>query len=263
MLSQSGAVQTLAPGAGWVQLSAYGQNATESFNPEGTRQPFVTGAEFRTRSAFVTAAVGVAWGAELWAQVPIHDLSVEGPGGGSRGEGVGDIRVAARIGSELFGLFVPVALRAGIKVPGSDFPVDARLLPLSEGQTDIEVSLESGRSFDGLPIYVVGWAGYRWRFENETADREPGDEFFGHAAVGGGLGRFNWELGTDVLRGRAPRAQGFSLDNEQRRLVLLVPTIGYGVGPGRLEATLQHPLSGRNLPAATGLSVGYRALWGL
>ena len=30
----------------------------------------------------------------------------------------------------------------------------------------------------------------------------------------------------------------------------------------RLEVELQQPLSGRNLPAATGLSMGYRALWG-
>ncbi|MBT8336057.1 MAG: transporter, partial [Gemmatimonadetes bacterium] len=261
-LSQSGAIRTLEPGSGWIQLSGYAQNATESFNPEGTRQPFVTGAEFRTRSAFLTAAVGVAWGLELWAQLPLHDLAVEGPGGSSDGDGVGDLRFAARLGSDLVGLDLPVALRAGVKVPGSDFPVDARLLPLSEGQTDVEVSVETGRSVGALPIYWVGWLGYRWRFENETADREPGDEWFAHAAVGGGIGRFSWEIGSDVLRGRAPRAQGFSLDNEQRRLVLLVPTVGYGFGPGRLEATVQHPLSGRNLPAATGLSIGYRALWG-
>ena len=205
---------------------------------------------------------GIARGLELWAQVPVHKLSIEGPGGGSRGDGLGDLRFAARVCGELFGVEVPVAVRAGVKIPGSDFPVDARLLPLSEGQTDIEVSVETGRSFEDLPIYLVGWVGYRWRSENETADREPGDEFFGHAAVGGSVGRFSWEVGSDVLRGRAPRAQGFSLDNEQRRLVLLVPTVGYGFGPGRLEVTLQQPLSGRNLPAATGLSLGYRALWG-
>lgn len=261
-LSQSGSISTLAPGSGWVQLSGYAQNATESFNPVGTRQRFVAGSEFRTRSAFVTAAAGVARGLELWAQIPLHRLTVEGPAGASRGNGVGDVRFAARISADIFGSSLPIALRGGVKVPGSDFPVDARLLPLSEGQTDIELSLESGRSLDPLPIYVVGWLGYRWRSENATAAREPGNEWFAHGAVGGGLGRFNWEVGTDLLRGEPPIAQGFTLDNEGRRLVLLVPTLGYAVGPGRLEATLQSPLSGRNLPAATGLSIGYRALWG-
>ena len=262
MLSQSGAIRTLTPGAGWFQLSVYGQNATESFNPIGDRQPFIAGNQFRTRSAFVTGAVGVLAGVELWAQIPVHSLAVEGPAGASRGNGVGDVRLATRVGAEAFGLEAPIALRAGIKIPGGDFPVDARLLPLTEGQTDFEVSIESGHALSGLPLYVVGWLGYRWRGENATAAREPGDEWFGHAAVGGGIGAFSWEVGADVLRGGTPTAQGFTLDNERRRLILLVPTVGYDVGPGRLEFTLQSPLSGRNLPAATGLSLGYRALWG-
>ena len=262
MLSQSGAIRTLDPGAGWFQLSVYGQNATESFNPVGERQPFVAGNRFRTRSAFVTGAVGVVPGLELWAQLPVHQLTVEGPAGSSQGNGVGDVRLAARIGSAALGLEWPVAIRAGIKIPGGDFPVDARLLPLSEGQTDLEVSIETGHAFSGLPIYLVGWLGHRWRSENATADREPGDEWFAHAAVGGGVGAFSFELGTDVLHGGTPAAQGFTLDNESRRLILLVPTVGYEVGPGRLELTLQSPLSGKNLPAATGLSLGYRALWG-
>jgi hypothetical protein len=262
MLSQSGAIHTLAPGAGWLQLSVYGQNATESFNPVGERQPFVAGNRFRTRSAFVTGAVGVRRGVEFWAQIPVHRLSVEGPAGASRGNGVGDIRLAARIGPQSLGIDAPIALRAGVKIPGGDFPVDARLLPLTEGQTDFEVSLESGHALSELPLYVVGWLGYRWRGENAAAAREPGDEWFAHAAVGGGMGAFNWEVGAEVLRGGPPTAQGFTLDNEGRRLILLVPTLGYDVGPGRLEFTLQSPLSGKNLPAATGLSLGYRALWG-
>lgn len=262
MLSQSGAIRTLEPGSGWLQLSLYGQNATESFNPLGERKTFVAGNRFRTRSAFVTGAVGVVRGLEIWGQVPVHRLSVEGPAGSSRGNGVGDVRLAARVGSEMLGLELPIAVRAGVKLPGGDFPVDARLLPLTEGQTDIEVSVETGHAFSTLPVYAVGWLGHRWRAENATADREPGDEWFGHAAVGAGVGAFSFELGVDVLRGGAPSAQGFSLDNERRRLVLLVPTVGYDVGPGRFEATLQSPLSGRNLPAATGLSLGYRALWG-
>ena len=56
------------------------------------------------------------------------------------------MRLAARIGSAALGLEWPVAIRAGIKIPGGDFPVDARLLPLSEGQTDLEVSIGAASS---------------------------------------------------------------------------------------------------------------------
>lgn len=82
-------------------------------------------------------------------------------------------------------------------------------------------------------------------------------------ALGGSAGRVTWELAADGLWGGALTAQGFILDDERRRLVQLLPTVGIGVGPGRLEATAQIPVSGRNLPVGRGLSVGYRIAWGL
>ena len=157
-----------------------------------------------------------------------------------------------------------MGLRFGAKVPGSTFPVDARVLPLTEGQRDWEISLESGRSFDFLPIYVVGWAGYRWRGQNETALYEPGDESFGHLAVGGSVYDLAWQIGADGLWGQAPTVVGLLLaDQEARRLLQIVPTVGYAVGPGTVEATVQIPLAGRNLPAGAGFSVSYRTAWGL
>ena len=101
---------------------------------------------------------------------------------------MGDIRAAVRVGGELLGVRVPFALRAGIKLPGSEFPVNPRVLPLTEGQRDLEVSLESGWVGDDLPVYLVGWVGYRWRGPNRTAGFEPGDEWFGHVALGGQAG---------------------------------------------------------------------------
>ncbi|MBW3535988.1 MAG: hypothetical protein KY453_12370, partial [Gemmatimonadetes bacterium] len=107
------------------------------------------------------------------------------------------------------------------------------------------------------------WAGYRLRGENRDAARTPGDEGFAHLAVGGVLRSVAWELGSDWLWGAAPEAQGLELPGERRRLVQLVPTIGVTVAGGRLEATSQIPVAGRNLPAGVGLSLGYRINWGL
>lgn len=262
-LAQSGAIQTLPAGAGWVQLSLYGQRADEFFNHLGDRQPFLASSRFDTRSVFVTGAVGLVDGVELWAQVPTHHLNVDATSGGSTTTGVGDLRFAARVGPELFGLDVPLAVRAGLKLPGSDFPVDATVLPLTEGQTDFEVSVESGRSLGGLPMYVMGWVGYRWRGTNQEVLRQPGDERYAHLAVGGLAGDLTWEVATDGLWGTAPLAHGVRLNGERRRLIQLLPTVGYGVGPGRLEFTGLIPVSGRNLPAGVGLSMGYRTTWGL
>jgi hypothetical protein len=205
----------------------------------------------------------VADGLELWAQVPVHNLDVESPGGDSRSSGLGDIRVAARLGSELFGLDFPLSVRLGAKFPGSDFPVDATVLPLTEGQRDWEVSLESGFQLPGRSEYLMGWMGYRWREENRDAAREPGDELFASATVGGAVGTISWALTADALWGGTPLAQGFELPGDKRRLLQLLPTIGSQVGPGRLEATAQVPVSGQNLPVGVGISIGYRLAWGL
>lgn len=262
-LTQSGAIGALPQGARWLQLSVSGQRATEGFNPLGERQQMIGGAEFDTRSLFLTGAIGVWEGIEVWAQLPVHRLTVTGPAGDSEGRGVGDIRAAVRVSPRLVGLDLPLAVRAGIKIPGSDFPVDPRVLPLTEGQRDLEVSVESGWSGDDLPMYVVGWVGYRWRGPNDAARFEPGDERFAHAAVGGWAGSFSFELGVDALWGLAPTEQGLVLEGDRRRLLQILPTVGMGLGPGRLEVTTPVSVSGRNLPAAVGVSVGYRTSWGL
>ena len=70
-LAQSGAIGTMPPGSGWLQLSVLGQRATEAFNPLGERQRFVGVSEFVTRSAYLTAAYGVTDGVEIWGQLPV------------------------------------------------------------------------------------------------------------------------------------------------------------------------------------------------
>lgn len=261
-LTQSGAIRTLPAGAGWAQVSVYGQRSTEGFDHFGDRVAFLANSTFEVRSVFLTAATGITEGLELWVQAPIHNLSIDGAGGASDAFGLGDLRGAVRLSPALFGVEVPLALRAGVKIPGSDFPVAATELPISEGQIDWEVSLESGWSSIDLPVYVVGWLGYRWRTMNDDVGYDPGDEAFAHAAVGGFVGSFNWELGVDGLWGGAPFESGLTLPSGARRLVQLLPTVGTEIGPGQLELTVPVPVAGRNLPAGFGVSLGYRTTWG-
>ena len=262
-LTQSGAIRTLPQGAGWVQLSLSGQRATESFNPLGDRQRFLSDSEFDTRSAYVTGAYGVVTGLEVWAQAPVHHLNVEASSGASTSRGIGDLRGAIRLSLALVGWEFPVAFRAGLKVPGSEFPVDATELPLTEGQRDLEVSVESGWAPDFSPVYVVGWAGFRWRAADAAGRHEPGDEGFAHLAFGGVFESVNWEVGFDGLWGGAPTQQGLEIPGSARRLLQLLPTIGVGIGPGRLELTTPIPMWGKNLPAGYGISLGYRVVWGM
>lgn len=152
-------------------------------------------------------------------------------------------------------------MRAGIKFAGTDFPIDSRVIPLSEGQTDYELALESGWAFKGVPLYVVGWAGYRWRTEDESTGRQPGDERFAYLAVGGPWGNFRLEIGLEMLDGLAPVQNRVSIPGSARHLVQLSPAIGWAVGPGSLEIGGPIPLSGRNVPTGPGLSIGYLLTW--
>jgi hypothetical protein len=257
-LAGTGILGTLPPGGGWLQASLFGQRATQIFSPDGNRHDFLADSRFDTRSLYLTGAYGLVKGLEIWAQVPFHRLRVESDGGDSESDGVGDVRVAGRIGSELVGLDLPLTIRLAAKFPGSEFPVDATILPLTEGQRDFEVALESGLSLQPRTLYVRGFAGYRWREENTDAHRDPGDEAFASLAVGGASGSFHWELAADGLWGRPPVAQGLTLEGEGRRLLQLLPIAGFQAGPGQVEATAQIPLWGKNLPVGIGFSLGYR-----
>ena len=76
-LVQSGTISTLPAGAGWLQVTLYRQRADESFNHLGNRQPFLADGQFDTRSVFLTGSFGLGRGLELWAQLPVHNLSLK------------------------------------------------------------------------------------------------------------------------------------------------------------------------------------------
>lgn len=260
-LSGSGSLRTLPPGSGWIQLSGYVQEADTRFTFEGERETFFSSGAASTRSLYLTAAVGVVWGLDVWAQASLHRLRYSDDSGSRDRTGLGDVRLAARAGAELVGLDLPVSLRAGVKLPGSRFPVDVTVLPLSEGQVDAEVSVESGHAFAGGAFYVLGWVGHRWRLGISEAERNPGDEWFGHVAAGGARGSLRWELAVEGLFGAPPVQQGIELVTDRRRLVQVVPGVAWQVGPGEADLGVQVPLAGRNLPSDPSVALGYRLSW--
>jgi hypothetical protein len=199
----------------------------------------------------------------LWVQVPVHRLGFSDETGSVSRVGIGDPRASARVGGALFGLDeLPVSVRAGLKVPGSEFPVNPDVLPISEGQTDVELVLEAGRALTGsYPLHIVGWAGYRWRFENTDRARKPGDERFARLGVGGPAGELRWDFAVEGLWGLAPVQQGFVLDGARRRLLQVLPTVGWRVGNAELEVTARLSVSGRNLPTGPSVSAGVLLPW--
>jgi hypothetical protein len=140
------------------------------------------------------------------------------------------------------------------------------VIPLTEGQRDWEVLVELGHSFYPIPVYVMGWAGYRWRETNEAIARKPGDERLFYVAAGGTVGHFTWKMAVDGLLGRPPVRRlssglAIELERDTRRLVQLLPAVGWRVGPGAVELGTRIPVAGRNLPAGPALTLGYFITW--
>lgn len=259
----AGAQWVNEPGEGWIEVSVFHHETDEEYRASGEAEPFFADGHMISTSTFLNGAIGVLPGLDVWYQAPVHHFQFDDAAGDRTKTGIGDIRGWLRLGPGALGLEDPVpvevALRGGVKLPGSDFPVDAEVIPLTEGQRDWELLVEVGRSFYPLPLYVKGWVGRRWRERNAEVRWDPGNETFAFLATGGSAGAFTWELAAEGLWGDPPVKEGIFLQNGGRKMIQLMPGLGVdtGFGPVELEVGAQLPLDGRNLPAGPSLRAGF------
>lgn len=246
------------PGQGWVQLSAYHHDTTQEFGLERERREIRSGGHAISTSLFATTAVGVVRGVDVWLQVPFHRIDYSDTAGDRVRSGIGDVRTFLRFSPTLLlGSDFPLAIRGGVKLSVGDFPLDAEIIPLGEGQTDWELMAEVGHSFWPRSVYVMGWVGYRWREANLERRIDFGDEAFFFAAVGGTTRRVAWKFSVEGWDGGAWIAEGIRLENASREMVQITPTVGTAAGPGQVELGARIPLAGRNLTAGPAFTVGY------
>lgn len=255
-------VGSLLPGQGWIQASVLSLNTDEQFGFSGAEEAYFNGGRLDLQSFQLTGAVGLVTGLEVWVQGVLHSLEFRDASRSSHRTGLGDVRVWLRAGPSLFGVHeadLPlwIGLRAGGKLPGSEFPVDRTQIPLTEGQKDAEVALEVGRVFADGQLAVQAWAGHRWRESNERVELRPGNEWFGYASVAGVIGPVQARLSAQILDGSPYETFGLKLPTSRRELFAVFPTLGMQVGPGTVEVGAQLPLAGRNLPAGGAFTLGY------
>ena len=255
------------PGTGWAKLQVAHQDTRRRFDETGHVEPYFNeDARSITTTVRFTGAVGLWRGLDVWIDVPYHRLAFNDVTRNRLTTGLADPRFFVRVGPSLVGVDdVPfaVALRGGVKFPVGDFQLDAEQISLSQGQRDWELLLEVGKSLYPWPVYVMAWAGYRWREVNPETERKPGDERLFYVAAGGALDRCRWTVAVDGQFGGAPVRTDFNLelDRNRRELLQLIPTVGWSVGPGAVEAGIRLPLHGRNLPAGPVFTLGYFLQW--
>jgi hypothetical protein len=133
---------------------------------------------------------------------------------------------------------------------------------IGEGQRFVTQTLaQRGLGAGAYPLHIVGWAGYRWRFRNDDRTRKPGDERFARVGMGGPVASLRWDLAVEGLWGLPPEQQGFVLAGARRRLIQVLPTLGWRLGSTELEVTARLSVSGRNLPSGPSISAGFLLPW--
>lgn len=256
-------------GAGIVQVTAYHSESSNWFGPDSRSTALPLAGDAVTTSLYVTTVAGISHGMEVWFQLPVHRVRYRDNSRDDSRIAIGDPRFSLRIGGELLGLdALPVSIRAGIKLPGSEFPVDADLVPVSDGQTDFEVAVEAVHVLAGAyPLQLSSWAGYRWRFEDTKRGRKPGDERFARLGAGGPVGaagsRLRWQLAAEGLWGEPFEALGLAPRNSRRTLVQILPSLGWRLrdSGAEVEVTGRFSVDGRNLPSGPALTAGFTLPW--
>ena len=240
---------------GWASFSMYYLDTQEQFGPSGEVRNFVLEGQAQTASSFLTIAMGIAPGVDIWIQPSYHRLEFADLGGTRISWGFGDTRLYVRTAPlRLVGSDFPFAIRAGTKLP-TDFESGTDLIPLGDGQRDWEVMAEVGHSFWPRPFYAAAWAGYRWREAGESSDF--GNERFFNVSVGGGADLLGFKVQLEGWYGGVPVFGGLLGVGQEREMVRLSPSLLVTAGPGQVELGSRVPLAGQNLATGPEIVVGY------
>jgi len=251
------------PGKGWVSVQYFYHDTRDRFDQFADETPFFADGHAVSNAVFATAALGLIPNWDVWVRVSWNSLDFTDAADERSRTGIGDTNVWLRVAPlKYFDIDFPFAIRGGVKAPTGDSPVDAEIIPLGEGQTDWEIMGEVGHSFWPAPYYVNGWVGYRWRKENEDTRKDPGEEVFFLAQVGGNTGRIGYKVIVEGWDGDTPVIEGIPVRNARREYLQITPSISWDTGAGSLELGWRFPVRGRNLPSGGALTAGYFTRFG-
>lgn len=241
----------------WVKSALFWQRTGQEFDAVGTRRERIDQGMSNSRAVFTDVIVGLHPRLDLWIQIPFLDLAYSSPTEDLHSRGFGDLRVWLRWQPIRLAASTPLALRVGAKAPLGFAPLDVTIVPLGEGQWDLEAFGEIGHSFWPAPVYAELWVGYRARFANATTLKDPGGEYV--FLLEGGVNPSARTLLKATLDGFASRnwiVEGIETSTSRRILTLQLGGAVRVAGPMWVEAGGRLPLAGRTFPAGMQLVLG-------
>lgn len=245
-----------APGRVWVKSALFIQVTDEEYSVTGERRTRLGGGESDAKALFTDVIVGLRRDLDLWVQIPFYDFRYRDVASTLDNVGFGDVRAWLRWQFLGMGTSTPVALRLGAKAPIAESPIDAQIIPLGEGQWDLEGFLEVGHSFWPVPAYAEVWLGYRARFANDNTLKDPGGEYVFLAEAGiQPTGHTLLKTSFDGFFARNLRSEGVVTAN-RRRIATLQFAGAVRAGPVWPEFSVRIPVGGREFPAGIQYVIG-------
>ncbi len=249
------------PGRLWVKSAFFFQKTDERFDEAGNRVAWLGGGESDARAVFTDLIVGIHPDVDLWVQVPFFDLRFNNVADSLRTTGFGDLRAWVRWKVLALGKgSTPIAVRVGAKAPIGNSPLDAQIIPVGDGQWDLEAFGEIGHSFWPFPAYAELWLGYRARFANDEKLKDPGGEYVFLTEVGVNPSSRSLIKATfDGFWSRRWIVEGIVTNSKRRIMQLQFGGALQFPRPVWTEAGIRLPLGGRNFPAGPQFVFGFSA----
>ena len=235
---------TLEKGQVWSKITGLYQATDEHYDKDG--EPSGIPADYTSQEVYLDVYYGVTKRFDLGVQFGALNRKFENFtsnrhremfGYRAKESGLGDIRVFGKV--NLVHEPVVGTLMLGIKAPTGDFRAAPEAMSAGNGQWDVEVVAQIGKSYWPIPIYANIDLGYRLRETNETIHHNPDDELIYNVEIGGSpVDRLNIALKLEGISGAG------------RRVTYAIPTAIVSLPQGiALEAAARVSVLGRADPS--------------
>jgi hypothetical protein len=232
-----------------VQVAFLHQDTTDRYFLDGDRIPYFFDGRSRTSALYVDARYGLTDRIEAMLQVPFFRVRFDDLSDDRQSSGLGDVRLGLRYNLLKDSPVATVDVR--VKFPTGTFINDAEVVPVGEGQWDLDLAGEVAHSFWPRPFYVNGRAGYRFRGPNEESGIDFGDEVFWLAEVGYAVSaRIGLKLVARGLHGQEGTSFGLAIPTLKREAVYVEPGLVIRASPSWIvEFAVPFTVAGQNWPA--------------
>ncbi len=265
---------TLGKGRLWVKTTYLYQKTSDRYYSKitgcpagfncksGDRVPFPFDGESTFKALFVDIQYGLLNRVDLLVQIPFYDISFtdtvnpERPGTSQ----FGDLRFGTKVRILMKPFVGSIKIQA--KAPTGLFNKDTEIVPVGDGQWDLEFVGQIGKSLWPIKGYVNGDFGYRIRFARDVNTFEPGNEFFFRGEAGYTIyPKILVKAAINGLYGGKFHQGDFFFEDSERQYLSFEPGVAFSfIRHITLESSVQFSLSGKNFPA--GQVIGFGVSYG-